>query len=81
MIADSSVVRAIEKRLTGFKPVKNHVKKGTYIVSANFIVTKDGHIADVECKNDPGFGLSAEVVRELKRYGGFGTGEVKAAKR
>ncbi|AEV98047.1 hypothetical protein A4D02_14580 [Niastella koreensis] len=75
-MADSSVVKVIERRLEGFRPVKNHLKKGTYIVSVNFILDKDGNCSGIACNNDPGFGLCAEVVRELKKYGKFGPAKV-----
>jgi hypothetical protein len=75
VIADSSLVRSLEKNLNRFIPVKNRVRKGKYIVSVNFIVAKDGNISDIECENDPGFGMCAEVVRELKKYGKWVTGK------
>ena len=68
--ADSSWVPSIEKDLNRSIPVDKlakNAKKGKYIVSAKFFVDKDGNIVDIECENDPGFGMGAEVVRELKK--------------
>lgn len=74
--ADSSWMQSFEKKFSRFVPVKNHVKKGTYTVSVRFILGKDGNCSDIECENnDPGFGLCAELVRELKKYGKWGTGK------
>ncbi len=47
-------------------------KKGKYIVTAAFIVSKDGSIFDVHCTNDPGFGLCEAVVRILKKSSRWG---------
>lgn len=77
VIADSSLVRSLEEKINRFIPVKNRVKKGIYIVSVNFIVAKDGGIVDIECKNDPGFELCAEVVRTLKKYQRWAPGELR----
>jgi hypothetical protein len=75
--ADSAWGRAIEKDIHRFIPVKNRVKKGKYIVSADFIGGKDGSFVEVKCDNDPGFGLCADIVRALKKYGKWGSGKVK----
>jgi hypothetical protein len=72
---DSTWVQSIEKKLNGSKPVKNRAKKGKYIVSVNFIKDRDGNICDVECINNPGFGLCAEVVRAIKKSGKWVTGK------
>lgn len=74
--ADSAWGRAIEKDINRFIPVKNRVKKGKYIVSADFIGGKDGSFVEVKCDNDPGFGLRAEIVRALKKSGNW-SGPVK----
>jgi len=66
---DSSWAQSIEKRLNQSKPVKNHAKKGKYLASVIFIVDKNGNISDVECKNNPGFELCAELVRVIKKSG------------
>jgi len=68
---DSSWAQSIEKHLNQSTPVKNRAKKGKYIATVNFIEDKDGNISDVECVNDPGFGLCAPVVREIKKSGAW----------
>lgn len=73
---DSAWRRSFENKFNQFKPIKNHVKKGTYTVAIGFIVAKDGSFCDIECGYDPGFGLGAELVRELKRSGKWGPGKV-----
>jgi protein TonB len=65
--ADSSWGQSFEKDLNRFIPVKNRVKKGKYLVSADFIRDKEGGLVEVKCENDPGFGIRAEIVRALKK--------------
>lgn len=73
--ADSSWLPSIEKDLNRSIPANKHIKKGKYIVSARFIADKGGNISDVECENDPGFGIGAEVVRALKKSGKLVSGK------
>ena len=47
--------------------VSKRVKKGKYIVSVKFILSKDGNLSDIACENDPGFGMCEEVIRVLKK--------------
>ena len=74
--ADSAWGQAFKKDINRFIPVKNRVKKGKYLVSADFIGGKDGGMVEVKCDNDPGFGLRAEIVRALKKSGNW-SGPVK----
>jgi hypothetical protein len=81
--ADSSWVPSIEKGLNRSLSVNKRAKrakKGKYIVTVIFIIDKEGNIADVECKNDPGYpesgiGIRDEVVRAIKKSGRWGTGK------
>jgi len=73
--ADSSWATSIEKNLSQKIPIDKHAKrakKGKYIVSVNFIIDKEGNVCDVECEKDPGFGMGAAVVREVKKSGKWG---------
>ena len=49
----------------------NFVRKGAkiekYIVRAKFIVARDGSIADVQCENNPGYGMCEESIRVIKK--------------
>jgi hypothetical protein len=81
--ADSTWVPSIEKGLNrslSLNKRAKRAKKGKYIVTVNFIMDKEGHIADVECKNDPGYpeygiGIREEVVRAIKKSGKWSTGK------
>lgn len=78
-LADSSLVQSIERNLNRSIPVDKRAKrakKGKYIVSVNFIVDKVGNVSDVDCVNDPGFGMCAEVVRAIKKSGKWVPGKV-----
>jgi hypothetical protein len=47
--------------------VKNEAKRGKYTVIVQYVVAKDGHIADVKCLNDPGYGMYQEAIRVIHR--------------
>ena len=64
---DSALVRSMERNLNQSVKGRNGVKKGKYIFSAAFIISKDGSISDVKCITDPGFGLCEDVLRVLKK--------------
>ena len=63
---DSVWVQSLEKRFNQSIRIARKAKKGRYVVSVRFIMTKDGNVSDVFCENDPGFGLCGEVVRKVK---------------
>jgi len=65
--ADSAWVQSLEKSIIESTPDKNRAKKGKYIVSVVFIVDKEGNLSDVECINNPGFGMCNQVVRIIKK--------------
>ena len=64
---DSAWVKSIEKNINQSIGVGKGVKKGKYIVSVKFILSKDGNLSDIACENDPGFGMCGEVIRVLKK--------------
>lgn len=64
---DSSWVKSLEKNLHRSIGVGKRVKKGKYIVSVQFIVDKEGSLAEIRCVNDPGFGMCEEVMRVIKK--------------
>lgn len=63
---DTALRDRITKRLSASKFVAKGAKRGQYTVTVSCIVAKDGHIADVECINDPGYGLCQESIRAIK---------------
>jgi hypothetical protein len=64
---DSAWVKSIEKNINQSTGVGKRVKKGKYIVSVKFVLTKDNSLADIACETDPGFGMCEEVIRVLKK--------------
>jgi hypothetical protein len=64
---DTAWVRSIERNINESISVGRRVKKGTYIVTAKFILSKDGSLADIACENDPGYEMCAAVLRALKK--------------
>jgi hypothetical protein len=74
---DTSLRDKITKKLNTSKFRKNGAKRGKYTVRARFIVTKDGSISDVECLNDPGYGMGAESVRAIKGSSKWPPGPVR----
>jgi hypothetical protein len=63
---DTSLRRSIIKNLS--TSVFKGAKSGKYTVTVNYIVTKDGDIAEIRCENDPGYGMCEESVRIFKRF-------------
>jgi hypothetical protein len=64
---DSAWVKSVEKNINQSIGIDKRVKKGKYIVSVKFILSKDGDLSDIVCENDPGFGMCEEVIRVLKK--------------
>ena len=64
---DSAWVKSIENNINRSIGVGKRVKKGKYIVSVKFILSKDGNLSDIACENDPGYGMCEEVIRVLKK--------------
>lgn len=64
---DSAWVQSIEKNINQSIGVGKRIKKGKYIASVKFIVSKDGSLSDIACESDPGFGMCEEVIRVLKK--------------
>jgi hypothetical protein len=62
-----SLVRAIEADLSRALSIKNKAKAGKYIASIKFLVERDGSVADIQCLNDPGFGMCVKVVEVMRR--------------
>jgi protein TonB len=47
-------------------------KKGKYTLVVNYVVSKDGSISDISCKNDPGYDIcekSVSIIKKSKRWG------------
>jgi hypothetical protein len=72
---DSAWVKSVEKNINQSIGVDKRVKKGKYIVSVKFILSKNGEISDIACENDPGFGMCGEVIRVLMKNKKWGPAE------
>lgn len=66
---DSSLAKYIETNLNPSVWYNKRIKKATYVVSVQFIVAKDSSITDIRPLTNLGFGMEAEVVRTVKKYG------------
>jgi len=65
---DSAWVQSFERSLNRSFKYKNGAKHGKYIVSMEFILTKDNSLSEIRCVSAPvGFGMDEEVMRTLKR--------------
>lgn len=64
---DSAWLKSFEKNLNQSLQIHKRAKKGKYIVSAQFVITKDGSLSDIRCLNDPGYGTAQAVIRALKK--------------
>lgn len=57
----------LQKNLNASTPVDNGAAGGKYTVVVKFIVSRDGSLSEVQCENDPGFGMCQEAVRVIKK--------------
>ncbi len=64
---DTSLRSYLEKNLNASTVVGKSAKKGTYTVVIRYVVSKDGTISDIQCENDPGYGMCQEAVRLMKK--------------
>jgi protein TonB len=64
---DSSWVQSIQTTLNQSIQLGKGAKKGKYIVSAQFVVDKDGNISDLKAMTSNGYGMEAEVLRAIKK--------------
>ena len=77
--ADTALAETIKKRIRTSGPVDRGAKRGIYTASVAYIIDKEGHISDVECIKDPGYGMGAISVRAVKASTKWG-GPVRAAR-
>ena len=77
---DTALMETIKKRINTSAPVDRGAKRGTYTAKVSYIVDKEGNISDVECINDPGYGMGAISVRAVKASTRWVSGPVRAAK-
>jgi len=64
---DSTWIRTLETNLNRTLTYRNGAKKGKYLVTVVFIITKDGTLSEIRNLTDPGFGMGAEVIRAIKK--------------
>ena len=78
--ADTAWRESIKKRLSTSTFKAKGAKRGQYTAKVRFIADKDGNISDVECVQDPGYGMCGESVRAVKGASKWGPGPVKRMK-
>lgn len=69
----------LEKNMNPDVPVENGAPNGRYLIVVQFVVSKDGYTSDVRALTNEGYGMEAEVVRVLKKSGGWRSGGWKPA--
>ena len=57
----------LRKTLNGNTPIDYGAGGGKYTVIVKFVVSKDGSLSNIQCENDPGFGMCEEAVRVIKK--------------
>jgi MORN repeat protein len=57
----------LSKNLNPDVALRNHAPEGTYMIVVQFVVDKEGHIADIKALTKFGFGMEDEVIRILKK--------------
>ena len=68
------------KNLNAELPIINEAPAGKHTVIVQFKVCTDGSICDIEARNNPGYGLSEEAVRVIKKSGTWVPAEQKGRK-
>lgn len=59
----------LENNLNSNIPLSYHAPAGTYIVTVDFVIKKDGNVDNVAARNDPGYGTKKEAVRVIEESG------------
>jgi protein TonB len=59
--------RFLERNLEANVPVDNNAPEGTYTVTVQFIVDKEGNISDVRALSSHGYGMEDEAIRVIKK--------------
>ena len=59
----------LERNLRGETPVDNGASPGSYTVTVQFVVDKEGNVSDIKPLTNLGYGMEQEAVRVLKRSG------------
>ena len=57
----------LERNLEPNVPVENGANEGTYTVTVQFIVDKEGKISDVKALSNHGHGMEEEAIRVIKK--------------
>jgi hypothetical protein len=68
---DAAWRKYLEQNLNPNVPVDNSAPAGLYMVFVQFVVNRDGTIADIKPLTKLGYGMEQEVVRILKKSGGW----------
>lgn len=64
---DTSWRSFLERNLNASEVIAKKAKKGKYTVIINYVVSKDGTISDISCKNDPGYGICQESINIIAK--------------
>lgn len=59
--------RFLERNLDPNTPIDNGAPEGTYTVTVQFVVDKEGNISDVRALSNHGYGMEQEAVRVIKK--------------
>ncbi len=57
----------LRKNLNPEVPIDNGAEAGKYTVIVRFVVSKNGSVSGIACENDPGFGMSDEAMRVIRK--------------
>lgn len=57
----------LSKNLNTNTPIDYGAPGGKHTVIVKFVVSRDGSLSDVQCENDPGFGMCQEAIRVIKK--------------
>jgi hypothetical protein len=63
---DSAWIQRLEKNLDQSIREGKRIKKGIYVVSVRFIVSKDGTLSDIKCITDHDYDLCSKIIRAIR---------------
>ncbi len=66
-VTDTTWKNYILQNLNTSTFVKNGAKKGKYTVIVQYLVDKEGHVSDVKCLSNSGYGMEAEAMRVISK--------------
>lgn len=73
--ADSAWRLYLEKNLKTSIVIPGDANEGKYTAVVVYIISKDGSLSDIACRNDPGYGICEAATRIIMKFKTWGPGK------